>query len=96
MTTLTTPGGKPTSSARLARWSAVRGVCSAGCGTEIRGKVLKEISGKTIFGVGTLPSPDIVFREILLTYLEEEVTLRMSVQPAARAVAIFQLAMGTG
>ena len=34
--------------------------------------------------------------EILLTHLEEEVTLRMSVQPAARAVAIFQLAMGTG
>ena len=49
VTTLTTPGGKPTSSARLARWSAVRGVCSAGFGTEIRGKVLKEISGKTIF-----------------------------------------------
>ena len=31
----------------------MRGVYSAGCGTEIRGKVLKEISGKTIFGVGT-------------------------------------------
>ena len=57
-------------------------------------KFSKKFRGKQYSEWG--PSPNIVFREILLTHLEEKVTLRMRVQPAARAVAIFQLAMGTG